>query len=128
MENNTHSVPIGYILWIFGFTGSHRFYFGRPLSGLIWFFTFGLLGIGWLVDVFLIPWMERTAERRYKSGRISYDAAWILLTFFGVLGIHRIYMGKWVTGILYFFTGGLFLIGYVYDFFTLNEQVSELNC
>ena len=50
---NTHSKVVGYILWIFGFTGSHRFYYGKPISGTIWFFTLGLLGIGWLIDLFL---------------------------------------------------------------------------
>ena len=55
MFDGTHSVSIGYILWIFGFTGSHRFYYGKPISGSIWFLTLGLLGIGWLIDVFLIP-------------------------------------------------------------------------
>jgi TM2 domain-containing membrane protein YozV len=127
LSSDTHSKTIGYLLWIFGFTGSHRFYFGRPISGTIWFFTFGLLLIGWLVDLFLIPWMERTAELRFSSGRLSYNAAWILLTFLGVFGIHRFYMGKWLTGILYLLTGGVFLLGVLYDLWTLNTQVSELN-
>ena len=62
---STHSVLIGYILWIFGFTGSHRFYYGKPITGTIWFFTFGLVGIGRLIDVFLIPGMDRRADQRY---------------------------------------------------------------
>ena len=41
---DTHSKTIGYLLWIFGFTGSHRFYYGKPITGTIWFFTLGLLG------------------------------------------------------------------------------------
>ncbi|MFM2167311.1 MAG: hypothetical protein RIS79_1682 [Verrucomicrobiota bacterium] len=53
--------------------------------------------------------------------------AWLLLTFLGVFGIHRFYLGKWGTGILYLLTGGLFLAGIVYDFCTLNTQVSEIN-
>jgi len=36
-------------------------------------------------------------------------------------------MGKWFTGILYLFTGGLFLIGYIYDYWTLNDQLTILN-
>ena len=124
---DTHSKLIGYLLWIFGFTGSHRFYFGRPVTGTIWFFTLGLLGIGWLIDLFLIPWMERTAERRFAAGAASYNVAWILLTFLGLLGVHRFYLGKWLTGLLYLFTGGLFLVGVLYDFWTLNTQVSEQN-
>ena len=49
-ENNTHLLAVGYLLWIFGFLGAHRFYFGKPVSGTIWFFTLGLLGIGWLTS------------------------------------------------------------------------------
>ena len=50
--NDTHLKSVGYILWIFGFTGSHRFYYGKPISGTIWFFTLGLLLIGWMIDLF----------------------------------------------------------------------------
>jgi TM2 domain-containing membrane protein YozV len=124
---DTHSKTIGYILWIFGFTGSHRFYYGKPISGTIYLLTLGLLGIGWLIDLFLIPAMDREADLRFEAGEIDYTVAWILLTFLGLLGIHRMYMGKWLTGILYFLTGGLVGLGYLYDFWTLNSQISELN-
>lgn len=114
-------------MWIFGFTGAHRFYFGRPLSGLIWFLTGGLLGVGWLVDVFLIPGMARTAEDRFAEGDYDYSVAWLLQTFLGVFGFHRFYMGKIWTGLLWLLTGGVFLIGWVYDFLTLNDQLDERN-
>jgi TM2 domain-containing membrane protein YozV len=123
----THSKVVGYLLWIFGFTGSHRFYYGKPISGTIWLFTAGLLVIGWLLDLFLIPSMARGADRRYVAGPIDYSLAWILLTFLGVFGLHRLYMGKWGTGILYLVTLGLLGIGLIYDFWTLNSQISELN-
>jgi len=123
----THSILLGYILWIFGFIGAHRFYYGKKITGVIWFFTLGLLFIGWIIDLFLIPSMERGAERRYIAGPVNYNLTWILLTFLGVLGIHRFYMGKIFTGLLYLFTGGLFLVGVLYDFLTLNEQLSDVN-
>jgi TM2 domain-containing membrane protein YozV len=126
-ETMTHHSPIGYILWIFGFVGSHRFYFGKPVTGTIWFFTLGLLGIGWLIDLFLIPGMNREAGIRYKEGMIDYTLAWILLTFLGAFGVHRFYMGKIWTGLLYLLTGGLFMFGWLYDFWTINEQISEIN-
>ena len=126
-EQNTHSTAIGYILWLFGFTGSHRFYFGKQITGVIWFFTFGLLGIGWLIDLLLIPGMDEQADRRYAAGPIDYSTAWLLLTFLGIFGVHRFYMGKIFTGLLYVISGGLFGIGILYDFLTLNGQVSELN-
>lgn len=125
--HDTHSKTIGYLLWIFGFTGAHRFYYGKPVTGTIWFFTFGLLGIGWLVDLFLIPSMDRQADRRFASGRVDYTVAWVLLTFLGFFGLHRMYMGKWVTGVLYLLTVGLLGVGYLYDMLTLNTQVSEIN-
>ena len=126
-QNDSHLKSVGYILWIFGFTGSHRFYFGKPISGTIYFFTFGLLGIGWLIDLFLIPSMDRQADLRFRTGRIDYTVAWILLTFLGLLGIHRMYMRKWLTGIIFLLTAGLFGIGYLYDFCTLNGQINEIN-
>ena len=126
-SNDTHLKSVGYILWIFGFTGSHRFYYGKPITGTIWFFTFGLLLVGWIVDLFLIPSMDRQADSKYRSGDIDYTLAWFPLTFLGLLGIHRFYMGKWISGIIYLVTGGLFGIGYLYDLWTLNDQVTLLN-
>ncbi|MFZ2417361.1 MAG: TM2 domain-containing protein [Smithellaceae bacterium] len=40
-QDKSHSILIGYVLWIFGFTGYHRFYYGKPISGTIYFFTLG---------------------------------------------------------------------------------------
>jgi TM2 domain-containing membrane protein YozV len=124
---DTHRKTIGYILWIFGFTGSHRFYYGKPLIGTIYFFTFGLLGIGWLIDLFLVPYMDKQADLRFTTGPIDYSVAWLLLTFLGIFGIHRMYMNKWFTGIIYLLTGGLLGFGYLYDFWTLNDQITIIN-
>ena len=126
-QQKTHSLLMGYLLWIFGFMGAHRFYYGKQISGAIWFFTLGLLFVGWIIDLFLIPAMDREADYRFEAGPIDYDLSWILLTFLGVFGIHRFYMGKVFTGLLYLFTLGLFGIGVLYDFLTLNEQISDLN-
>jgi TM2 domain-containing membrane protein YozV len=49
---------IAYLLWLLGFMlvcGIHRFYTGRWVTGLIWLLTAGLLYIGQIVDLFLIP-------------------------------------------------------------------------
>ena len=144
LENNSHSKVIGYILWIFGFMGAHRFYYGKPVTGLIWFFTFGLLGIGWIIDLFLIPSMDDEADNRFKEGKIDYSLAWILLTFLGIFGAHRFYLGKWMSGLtmlvvsLSFFSIVVFfppiffgfpivLIVVLIDFLTLNTQINEIH-
>lgn len=127
MSTDTHSKIVGYALWVFGFTGSHRFYYGKPVTGTIWFFTLGLLGIGWLIDLFLIPSMDREADFRFRAGRVDYSVAWVLLTFLGLFGVHRFYLGKWLTGLLYLLSAGLFGLGYLYDYWTLNRQIDEIN-
>ncbi|MBU3069331.1 TM2 domain-containing protein [Aestuariicella sp. G3-2] len=124
---NTHNLLIGYILWIFGFMGAHRFYYGRPVTGTLYFFTLGLFFIGWIIDLFLIPGMDESADIKYLQGAKDYNVSWILLTFLGLFGIHRFYMGKWITGLIWLCTGGFFLLGILYDYWTLNEQVDEIN-
>ena len=126
-EQQTHSLFIGYCMWIFGFIGAHRFYYGKPISGTIYFFTLGLFLIGWIVDFFLIPSMQNEAGIRFIPGPVDFNIAWLLLTFLGFFGIHRMYMGKWITGLIYLCTGGLFVVGYIYDFWTLNNQITLIN-
>ncbi|MCA9303704.1 MAG: NINE protein [Phycisphaerales bacterium] len=50
-----------------------------------------------------------------------------LLCFVGFFGIHRFYNGKWVTGLLWFFTGGLLLIGQIVDLFLINSMTAQAN-
>ena len=126
-RNNSHSVVVGYIAWIFGFMGAHRFYYGKQITGTIWFFTLGLFFVGWIVDFFLIPAMDAEADRKYMEGDMDYSLPWILLAFLGLFGIHRMYMGKWFSGVIYLFTLGLFGIGWLYDLWTLNDQIDEIN-
>jgi TM2 domain-containing membrane protein YozV len=118
---------IGYLLWIFGFIGAHRFYYGKPISGTIYFFTLGLFLIGWIIDLFLIPGMDQKAGLKFAAGENNYNVAWILLTFLGVFGAHRFYLGKWFTGLLYIVSCGLFMLGVIYDYWTLNRQISDTN-
>ncbi len=56
-----------YLLWcacLFGACGLHRFYAGDVVVGVIYFFTFGLFGIGQLIDLFRIPEIVERANRR----------------------------------------------------------------
>ncbi|MDR1971725.1 MAG: TM2 domain-containing protein [Treponema sp.] len=45
----------------------------------------------------------------------------------GALGLHRFYLGKIPSGILWMCTGGLAMVGSIYDFLTLPAQVREAN-
>ena len=62
------SVAVAYVLWILlGLFGVHRFYCGRIGTGLLWLFTAGVFGIGWLVDAFLIPGLVREANDSVRA-------------------------------------------------------------
>ena len=44
-----------YLLWWFlGFIGIHKFYLGKTGMGIAYIFTWGLFGIGWLIDAFTL--------------------------------------------------------------------------
>lgn len=45
----------------------------------------------------------------------------------GVLGIHRFYLGRWVTGLIWLLTGGLFVVGAIIDLFLIPSMVTVEN-
>ena len=55
------------------------------------------------------------AGTRLKSKWVAI----LLCLFGGYFGAHKFYEGRMLAGILYLFTGGLFLIGAVLDFLAL---------
>lgn len=65
-----------------------------------------------------------TNEGAYREG-LSY-ALWCLI-FVGLGGIHRIYMGKYGTGILWLLTFGLFGVGQFIDLFRMRSLVEDSN-
>ncbi len=65
------STFVAYLLWclgFLGFAGMHRIYAGKVITGLIWFFTLGLVFIGQLIDLFLIPSMIENANLKRRLG------------------------------------------------------------
>ena len=65
------SVALSYGLWclsLLGICGIHRVYNRKPFTGLLWLLTFGLCGVGQLVDLFLIPGLVEGANRQRNPG------------------------------------------------------------
>ncbi len=67
---------IAYLLWalcLFGICGLHRFYAGQIVWGIVYLCTFGLFGIGQLIDLVLVPGMVKA---RNDQLRRKYLAEW----------------------------------------------------
>lgn len=65
------SVGAAYGLWalcLVGVAGLHRFYAGKPVTGILWLVTWGFLGLGSLFDLLLIPGMIERANFRRAVG------------------------------------------------------------
>jgi TM2 domain-containing membrane protein YozV len=63
---------MAFLLWLaclLGACGIHRFYLGKPLSGLLYLLTFGIFGIGQIIDLFLMRDLVLAANA--KSNRFS---------------------------------------------------------
>ena len=80
-----------YLLWlIFGFVGAHHFYLRRIEFGIVYFFTFGLLGCGWLIDMFRMPYLVSQTNKKIVDAssmkRKNISDAYTLWFPFGLLG------------------------------------------
>jgi len=60
-----------------------------------------------------------------KSSSTAY-LLW-LLGLVGFCGIHRFYADKPVSGVIWFFTGGLCFIGQFIDLFFVPQMIDEVN-
>jgi TM2 domain-containing membrane protein YozV len=64
-----------------GILGCHHFYLRRPIFGLVYFFTFGNFGVGWLVDWFRMPVLVKRTNKEIAlgdKGEKHVDDAYVL--------------------------------------------------
>jgi hypothetical protein len=74
-----NNVGTAYVLWLgclLQLHGLHRLYNGKIFTGLLWMFSFGLLGFGQLIDLILIPNMveDHNHKLRAKQGLLPSGA------------------------------------------------------
>lgn len=56
------------IATFFGVAGLQHFYLGKPVRGVIWLLTWGLLGVGTFIDLFTLPAQTRAVNNRLRAG------------------------------------------------------------
>ncbi len=73
--------------------------------------------------------IRRKIENQYSHEQKSKAVAYLLWFFggFGVLGLHRFYLGRIGTGLGWLFSWGLFGFGALYDLFALSGMVDDQN-
>lgn len=68
-----NNINKSYLLWMLGFlgfSGVHRLYNRKVFTGVLWFVTFGLFGVGQFVDLFIIPRMVEEYNARLMFKRM----------------------------------------------------------
>ena len=120
-EKSDKKFVVTVLLGLFlGILGAHRFYVGKTLSGVLMLLTLGGLFIWAIIDNIMIALGKFTDSKGRKMVMTSEEASGVevsdkkfgptilLVMFLGLLGAHRFYVGKPVTGVLMLLTlGGL---------------------
>ena len=77
----------------------------------------------------MLPPDLKTASKPWSPTMKSTGTSYLLwlLCLVGFCGIHRFYNGKIITGLIWLFTGGLFLIGQIIDLFLIPGMVEDAN-
>lgn len=121
------------LLIVLGFFGGHHFYLRRPVWGILYFFSFGLLGAGWLIDIFRLPVLvdrcnnEASQNNPNLPKRKRLDDAYVLWFPGGFLGLHHFYLNNIGLGVLYLFTFGLLGVGWLIDACLMPYHVKRAN-
>ncbi len=65
---------VTFLLWFFlGWLSMHRFYLDKIGSGILYLLTGQLLGIGWIVDLFLIGSMVDNYNNKTEIKNLKRD-------------------------------------------------------
>jgi TM2 domain-containing membrane protein YozV len=71
--------------------------------------------------------MTTALTRREQDKQVAIAYLLMLPCFFGVFGLHRIYAGRWISGIVWLATGGLCGVGQFIDVFFVPRMVEDFN-
>ncbi|ELT91080.1 hypothetical protein CAPTEDRAFT_75072, partial [Capitella teleta] len=119
-----------------GLFGGHHYLMKNTKWGLLYTFTLGLLGCGWIADLFRMPVLVtrantenklRMESSRWNEAHCLLNHAYVLWFPLGIFGFHHFYLGRHSWGVTYIFTLGCFGIGWLIDACRIPSFVEEAN-
>lgn len=113
-----------------GLLGSHHYYLNRFGFGLLYTFTFGIFGVGYIVDWFRFPVLLKRSNKgrtMLHSTHKHIDDAYLLWFPLGFLGFHHFYLNRRGWGLLYMYTFGFLGIGWLVDLCRMRTLVENCN-
>ena len=107
----------------------------RYIRGIIYLWTFGLFGLGWISDLCFMPKHVKSANQTQEAKavmprvkkRLSDVYVFALFPVTGILGIHHFLLDRPVNGIFYTLTFGGFFVGYIVDLFRMPLLIKRYN-
>lgn len=121
-----------YILGIgLGWLGLHWFYLGRHKWGVLYLLTFGLMGVGYAMDLLRMPLLVHRARHGWAEPDLPRDIVDLYvmcLSPLGILfGLHHWYLGRYRWALGHCCTVGFLGVGWAVDLFRLPCLVHEFN-
>ena len=87
------SVRTAYLLWLlsgFGWLGLHRIYLDKHRTCLVWTLTFGLFGVGALMDLLTLPRLVARYNIIQRRRRLQYQLRQVAKKKQGLLQAQRL--------------------------------------
>lgn len=109
----------------FSFLGWHHFYMRNFAIGFLYLFTFGVYGVGWVLDGFFMPSLvdQSNTKEKYTTDLEILKTYLIAASPFGVLGGHQYYSGRKLWGLSYTLTLGGCGVWWMIDLFRISAIV-----
>lgn len=130
-ESGTTLTMDCYSMLVLNLFGANHFYLGRYRWGAVYLCTIGMLGCGFLADLFRMRWLVKYRFRGdsevHKASPYRLSDAYVCWFPCGLFGAHYFYLGKPLKGVVYLCTIGLFGLGWIADGFRLPRYVTEAN-
>ena len=115
-----------FVVIFLGALGVHKFVKRKYEIGVLYLLTLGIFGIGWLIDV--VRSVRLLMNLGVGNSEILKKVIDLFISIFlGALMVCKFVEKKYEIGVLYFFTLGLLVIGWLFNIVKSMRALTDLN-